>query len=457
MNTNENNTTICALATHPGVAGIAVIRVSGDRCFDIVNSLFVGSRRASYETANHILIGKWVHDNVFLDEVTLSVFAAPKSYTGEDVCEIGCHGGSVVPESIIDSLVASGCRIATAGEFTQRAFLNGKIDLSKADAIADLIHSENPRGVAVARKQYNSKFQQQVQHLRDRLFEVAGLLELELDFSEEDVEFVSRESLSSLLTELKDFTSSLISNERSSRLLRSGITVGLFGYPNAGKSSLFNALVDRERAIVSDVAGTTRDFIEVSVMVEGVKVTFVDTAGVRDSEDSIELAGIALARNVVRNCDIVCIVNDISQGEQYSQDLSESIRQRLTSDQTMVTIHNKCDLVNVDITTSEIEDTGVYVSTVTSDGISTLTSFIRSYILSNTSTSNTVLVNARIMGEISIVDEILDSLLSAETLEHSELIASDLRTCVRHLNYITGDEWNENILNSVFKNFCIGK
>ncbi len=451
---------ICALATPIGVAGIAVIRVSGKDTFSIVDTLFRSSTSVSSSDTHRVLVGKWMYDGVFVDEVTVSVFRSPKSYTGEDVCEIGCHGGHLVSRSILDSLLAAGCRTAEPGEFTRRAFVNGKIDLTKAESIADIIHNNSPRSISVSKKQYNQAFRKEVSVIRAALIKLAGLLELGMDFSEEGIEFVSFNEIQEQLHSVLKFTTELLNTKESARILRNGITVSLYGRPNAGKSSILNALVQKERAIVSNVAGTTRDYIEDSILVEGVKVTIVDTAGIRISADDIENKGVQNAKQQVLESDIVCLVHDSSDSEASLRDMASEVQLVLEPNQVLLIVLSKSDLIEEanSIIVNGIDSTNVvHVSTEDETGVRQLVSWISDFIERNTSSETSVLLNDRIIGELSSVRDILSELTISDSTIDPEFLSIDIRQCIKHLNYITGDEWSEDILDTVFSNFCIGK
>ncbi|MCS6809427.1 MAG: tRNA uridine-5-carboxymethylaminomethyl(34) synthesis GTPase MnmE, partial [Bacteroidota bacterium] len=290
---------ICALATPPGAAGLAVIRLSGAGALAIADKCFRGKIPLSQAKTHTILYGVFEreqgHERVCIDQVTASVYRAPHSYTGEDVVEFGCHGGVIVSADIIEGLIAAGARHAEPGEFTKRAFLNGKMDLTQVEAVSDLIHAVSRHGSRAAARQLMGGLTRQLEKLREDLIEICGLLELELDFSEEDIEFVDRSTLVNRLERARALCSDLAQSAYASEIIRSGYNVGIIGYPNAGKSSLLNALLGRKRAIVSDMPGTTRDYIDEVIHLQGVAVRFIDTAGFRSSSDMVEVEGIELA------------------------------------------------------------------------------------------------------------------------------------------------------------------
>lgn len=343
--------TICALATPPGVSGLAVIRLSGNDAFLIADKCFRGKKALADVASHTIHYGKFYDNDELLDTVTSSVFRAPHSYTGENTVEIGCHGGFVVSDEVTTALLRQGARYADPGEFTRRAFINGKLDLTQVEAVADLIHSVSSRGSHVAARQLIGGFAKTIQILRQSLLSVCALLELELDFSGEDIEFVDKNHLLSMLDEII-LTCHQLSDTTASTILRNGFQIGLAGYPNAGKSTLFNSLLNKHRSIVSPIAGTTRDYIQDIITLNGIAITIYDTAGLRnDSKDSIELEGIALTHRLLDSSNLIFVINDLSLGEHYSHSLLNSLQVRYP--------HKKICLIQnkVDISTSPTSNT----------------------------------------------------------------------------------------------------
>ena len=454
--TNEQLPTICALATPPGVAGLAVIRVSGATAISVCSSLFVGTTELLSAPDHTIHYGWWSVANQRIDAVTCTVFRAPHSYTGEDVVEIGCHGGVFVVDQIIDSLITTGsARLAEPGEFTRRAFLNGKLDLTQAEAVADLIHAQTRAGSQTAARQLAGGFTARLSKLRDTLISASGLLEVELDFSEEGYEFVGRPAFLKALDEGIAFGHLLANSAKAAEILRSGFYCAVVGYPNAGKSSLFNALLDRTRAIVSHIPGTTRDYLEESVIVDGYTIHVYDTAGLRNTQDTIELQGIVLTSSLLEQSNLILVVNDASLGFDHSDELVTELAGQ-TSGVPIVVIQNKMDLVQSLI--SPLRETDIPCSTVTGDGLSALRSMLASAAKSSSAGLTDVLVNARQATLLKSLVEHLESARSAiQEDQPADLIAIDLRAGVRILGEISGETWNPDILDSVFSRFCIGK
>jgi tRNA modification GTPase len=322
------NKTIVALATPPGISGLSVIRLSGDNAFLIADKIFKGRKKIAEAKSHTILYGKIINNNELIDNVTVSVFKEPNSYTGENTVEIGCHGGNLIYNQIIDLLILNGAEFAAPGEFTKRAFLNGKLDLTQAEAVADIIHSNSVPGTQTAARQLDGMFTQKLNDLRKQLLDISGLLELELDFSEEDLELIDKSEIIDKINTTKDFCSELSNSFSSAEILRSGFFVGIAGYPNSGKSTLFNSLLEHKRAIVSEIPGTTRDYLEGSIMLNGISITLFDTAGIRESDDIVEIEGVRLVDSVINQANLVFVLNDISKSRNNSNELYKSLKHK---------------------------------------------------------------------------------------------------------------------------------
>lgn len=444
--------TICALATPPGVAGLSVIRVSGVEAVRVVNSIFKGKGSLLERQSHTISYGTIVLDEVVLDSVTVSLFRAPNSYTGEDVVEIGCHGGLLVYQAILDALLASGCRHADAGEFTKRAFLHGKLDLTQVESVADLIHSSSVLGSQISARQLSGGFSGSLKVFRERLLQLCALLELELDFSDEDVEFADRDKLRKMVLESLSFCNNLIDSFVGSEILRGGFYVGLLGLPNAGKSSLFNALLGKHRAIVSSTAGTTRDYIEEVVFWKGMSIHLFDTAGLRSTDDLIELEGISFSESLVNQCHLVLYLQDSTLPSELSGCRLHSLKARFPST-LFKTVGTKADLL-----LSPVSGFDYLVSSETSYGINELKNSTSDISASFSSSCNDALINGRhhsllvkIVSELDLVLSGLDSGLE------NELLAVHIHSSIRLIGEITGEQWNHEVLNTIFSQFCIGK
>lgn len=448
--------TICALATPPGVAGLAVVRVSGNSAFSAVDRFFSGSVILSEAADHSISYGWWVVEGARIDSITASVFRAPHSYTGEHVIEIGCHGGSFVTEQILGSLLEAGIRLAQPGEFTKRAFMNRKLDLTQAEAVADLIHAESRIGAQTAARQLSGGFTRRLAGLRQQLLDVIGLIELELDFSEEDVEFVDRRTLRSTLRSIIDDVEATAASAHSAEVLRSGFHVAVVGYPNAGKSSLFNALLGRERAIVSDLPGTTRDYLTETLFIDGYSIHLIDTAGLRPTEDQIELEGIRLTTSLLEECDLIWVVNDVSLGLGHSDVLVREIGAKFPHT-PILTVQNKIDMVP-SMLTADPNSSSVFCSASSRFGLDQLSMGLVERIRSSTSGITDVLVNARQAQLLrSIAGHLRAALAGIDSGLSSDLLSVDIRSSIRLLGDISGESWNPDVLDTVFSRFCIGK
>jgi tRNA modification GTPase len=442
---------VVALATPPGTSGLAIIRISGSDAFDILNKIFSSKSEIDFRKGNRIYYGKIIYQNEIIDTVTASIFVAPHSYTGENTVEIGCHGNVLLANKIINIIVESGAYFAEAGEFTKRAFLNGKIDLSQAEAIADLIHSVSTSGITTAAKQLEGNFSLRLKILRQQLLDISSLLELELDFAEEGLDFVQKSTIRKSILEASDFCRKLIDSYTASEICRSGYYVGIAGYPNSGKSTLFNSLLDRNRAIVSPIAGTTRDYLEESLYHNGNKVIIADTAGIRDTVDTIEIEGIKFVESVIEKSNLVIVLNDSCDSLNQSDKLAESIKSKY-SDKEIIIIQNKIDI-------SKIVQTEYFgISAKSGEGIIKLKNIIFEKAADSINGLSDILINNRHRQLLLNADKYLNTAL--ESLDNdleNEIIAFDLRNSTKILGELTGESWNEEVLTNIFSRFCIGK
>lgn len=450
---------ICALATPPGIAGLAIVRLSGNGALEIAERCFRGKTPLSEAKSHTIHFGTFVQGAMPIDEVTAMLYKAPHSYTGEDVIEFGCHGGMIVYQEIIDALIAVGARPAAPGEFTKRAFLNQKIDLTQAEAVGDLIHALSQQGSHAAARQLMGGFTRRLAELREKLLELCGLLELELDFSQEDIELIDKKVLATRIEETRGFCVELANSFKSAEIVRSGYSVGIVGYPNAGKSSLLNALLDKKRAIVSAVPGTTRDYIEEVLHLGGVAIRLVDTAGFRESDDKIEVEGIELAVELLKQCHLILVLNDCSEGEAHSNPLIVSLQAKF-SDSDIVLVQTKTDLLPNDriIPLETSMQAMLWLSVQDGKGIAELKEFLTKKAKSASAAMHDTLINAR---QAALLTQTADSLTKAREAalkgESNEFTAIDLRSALKNIGEITGEVWNDDILNAVFAKFCIGK
>lgn len=440
---------IVALATAPGIAGLAVVRISGDEAIIIADKLFKGKKPLAECKSHTIHYGNFYKNNgELLDSVTCSIFKAPNSYTGENTIEIGCHGGMITSNEIVKELIIAGAVTPSPGEFTKRAFLNGKLDLTQVEAVADLIHSVSIKGSATAAKQLDGNFQNKLKSFRKTLLKIAGLLELELDFSEEDLELVPKKDILLQIDQAKTFCNDLINTFTGSNILRSGYQVAVVGFPNSGKSTLFNTLAEKNRAIVSEIAGTTRDYIEEYIYIKNIPFKLVDTAGLRESQDIIEIQGIQLVESILEQSQLILVLNDISNGINHSNELYNRIKSKYSN---TLLIQNKIDLTDL-----ETED--ISISAKDNIGIDKLKNTLLLNAENSIERVNDALINQR---QKSLLEQIVVHLENAEESINiemdNEVIAIDLRTAIKIIGEITGEAWNEEILDAIFSDFCIGK
>ena len=452
--------TICATATAQGTGALGIIRVSGKDAFAIVNAVFKGKDLPSQ--ASHTVHYGFIENpktNETIDEVMVSVFRAPKTFTAEDLVEISCHGSSYIQQNIISLLLQNGARLATAGEFTQRAFLNGRIDLAQAEAVADLIAAENKASHDVALNQMCGGISNELQILREKLIEFTSLIELELDFSEEDVAFANRKELENLIQNLKDKIQNLIQSFDYGNALKNGVPVAIIGKPNAGKSSLLNKLLKEERAIVSDIAGTTRDVIEEMLVLDGIAFRFIDTAGLRETKDTIEAIGVERAKEKVKQAKIVIHLyeNDIDLLQELQPLLAGKIVFNLLS---KTDVNNRFDEQHKQQLLQSYPDYFHFgISTQNNSNIENLKEQLVASIRGNASPQDIIITNARHKEALE------HALQEVEQVSHGmknglpgDLLAFHLRDVLYHLGTITGKiDVDTDILGTIFGKFCIGK
>ncbi len=461
--------TICALATPQGEGAIGVIRISGKETFNIVQKVFKG-KNVSAQLPNTIHFGKIMDNNTVIDEVLVSLFKAPKSYTGEDIIEISCHGSSYILKKILDILIRNGARMAQRGEFTLRAFLNGKLNLSQAEAVADIIASENEMQHKVAMEQMRGGYQNDLQQLREKLIHFAALIELELDFSEEDVEFANRNQLSGLLYDIEKKVRELKNSFEFGNAIKTGIYTVIAGRPNAGKSTLLNTLLNENRAIVSDIAGTTRDTIEESIVLEGIKFRFIDTAGIRkNTQDRIEEIGIQKTFENIQKAKILLYVFDIH--ELSPKQIKEDIEAIPMQDNIkIILLANKIDtLSSEEINTQKhhiVKEFGlkpnttiIEISAKMGQNIEDIKQTLIHYSGKKNMQESSIVTNVR---HVEALDKTLQAIHKVQNAiqDHvsSDLLAEDLRQSLRFLGEITGQvDVDKDILGTIFSKFCIGK
>ena len=466
METYNPNDTICAPATAPGMAAIAVLRLSGPGAFDISSGIFSPKNKKLFlpEAPSHkVILGQVLEGEQAVDEVLLTKFVAPNSYTGEDMVEISCHGSPYIQQKILQLMIDSGARMASPGEFTMRAFLSGRLDLSQAEAVADLIASNSEASRDLAFRQLRGHFSKSIGDLRQKLLEFASLIELELDFSEEDLEFADRTQLRQLLGDIDDEIVRLRESFATGNALKQGIPVAIIGKPNVGKSTLLNALLNEERAIVSEIPGTTRDAIEDTITISGIAFRFIDTAGLRESDEPIESVGIERTYEKIRQASIILYLFDVS--ETGLEEIAETIRDFRDrvgdEDKRLILVANKIDLMEeiphhfrnlVDLET-------VFVSAKRKENISMITDSLVQSAVTHPEERDAILVTSsrhyealsRAAESVAAVRQGLDEGISGD------LLAIDLRGALYHLGSITGEVTSDEILGEIFGRFCIGK
>ncbi|GAB7256840.1 tRNA uridine-5-carboxymethylaminomethyl(34) synthesis GTPase MnmE [Polaribacter sp. OB-PA-B3] len=461
------NDTIIALATPSGVGAISVIRLSGENAIDIVDANFKSIKKdktLAIQKTHTIHLGHIIENSIIIDEVLVSVFKNPNSYTGENVVEISCHGSSFIQQEIIQLFLKKGCRMADNGEFTMRAFLNGKMDLSQAEAVADVIASNSAASHQMAIQQMRGGITNELKNLRAQLLDFAALIELELDFSGEDVEFADRTKFKELVAKITFVLKRLIDSFSFGNAMKNGIPVAIIGEPNVGKSTLLNALLNEEKAIVSDIAGTTRDAIEDELIIDGVAFRFIDTAGIRETEDVVENIGIKKTYEKADNAQLIIFLIDSNKyaysGEDFLDEI-ETIKSRFPNKRLLV-IANKIDTLSChdsSILQSDIENL-LLVSAKSKTGLETLkeelTSLVNIGALSN---NETIVTNSRHFEALNNALTAINSVQQGIDLEIStDLFSIDIRECLRYLGNITGEyDVDKDILGHIFSNFCIGK
>ena len=450
----DTGDTIVALATPNGIGAIGIIRLSGPMSINIVNGIFKG-KDLRKQASHTIHLGNIIDDDETLDEVLVSLFIAPRSYTKEDVVEISSHGSPYILESIIKLLLTKGARLAKAGEFTLRAFLNGKLDLSQAEAVADLIASNSQASQKAALQQLRGGFSSQLAQLREQLVQFASLIELELDFAEEDVEFANRGHLKTLVNEINDVIKKLIRSFELGNAVKQGVNTVIAGRPNAGKSTLLNALLNEERAIVSHIPGTTRDTIEELLNINGVNFRLIDTAGIREAEDAIEQIGVERTMEKISQSALLIYVYDsaiLTQSE-----LKLDIENLQKPGIRILTVANKIDLTSAE-QLSKNADEQVNISAKNKVNIEALKAKIYNTAITQKLTeTETLVTNVRHLEALQKTVEAISRILDGMDTVTSDFLAMDIKQALHYLGEITGEITTDDLLENIFSKFCIGK
>ncbi len=467
------NDSIVALATPSGAGAIAIIRISGEEAIAIGNSVFqsIRGKDLTQQKSHTLHLGHVIDNQKTLDEVLVSIFKGPHSYTGENTVEISCHGSTYIQQQIIQLLLRKGCRMANPGEFTLRAFLNGKLDLSQAEAVADLISSDNEASHQIAMQQMRGGFSNEIAKLREELLNFASLIELELDFAEEDVAFADRAQFHELLNRIEFVLKRLIDSFAVGNVIKNGIPVAIVGEPNVGKSTLLNALLNEERAIVSEIAGTTRDTIEDELVIGGIGFRFIDTAGIRETEDVVESIGIRKTFEKIEQAQVVLYLVDGSRlsvdGKLETLLLEVGKTRNQFPQKPILVIINKKDLISPEniliidkkLTTNNQQLTTIYISAKENIGVDELKNQLLSFVNTGALRNNeTIVTNTRHYDSLlKALDEIQKVKYGLETNLSSDLMAIDIKEALYHFGLITGQVTNDELLGNIFANFCIGK
>jgi tRNA modification GTPase len=458
---------ICAVSTPPGTGAIAILRISGDDSIVIADKIFrsvVPDKKLIDQKGNSAHYGSVISDDEIIDDVIVTVFHKPNSFSGENTVEISCHGSTFIQQKILQLIIKNGARMALPGEFTQRAFLNGKMDLSQAEAIADLISASTSAAHSLAMKQMKGGVSKEINQLRDQLLNFISLVELELDFSEEDVEFANRESLLELTIKIHRLINKLANSFQYGNAVKNGIPVAIIGDTNVGKSTLLNILLNEEKAIVSDIAGTTRDVIEDTMTIDGIQFRFIDTAGIRATTDTIENLGIERSFEKIRQASIVLVMIDSRSGYEQIREFIEKVRNHLEGKNAALVI-NKIDKVDddqlnhVEIISDEYSIPYIPISAKKDINIDQLTNYLTQTVkASNSAENDVVITNLRHHEALTNAGESINRVIDGiEKKISGDFLAQDIRECLYFLGSITGNISNDEVLGNIFKNFCIGK
>ncbi|MCR9132879.1 MAG: tRNA uridine-5-carboxymethylaminomethyl(34) synthesis GTPase MnmE [bacterium] len=453
----EQKRSIAAIATPVGEGGIAVIRVSGKDAFEKVNAVFRG-KDLTQVPSHTVHFGKIVDENNLpVDEVLATVFKSPRSYTGENTVEISCHGGVLVTQKVLETILETGVKAAEAGEFTHRAFLNGKMDLDQAEAVADIIHAKSIKAVDAAHQQLEGRLGQHIKQFRQQIIDATAMVELELDFIEEDVEFANKEQLMKLLVDVSAEINALLETYETGRLVKDGVKTVLIGRPNAGKSTLLNTLVGSDRAIVTDIAGTTRDTIDVDWNYEGLLFKLIDTAGLRETDDIVEAEGVKRSQKAFEQADLVVYLKDLSHP--FTPEEREEIKtfQQRAGETPFILIGTKADIEQETEWRTEFD---LKISALSGDAINTLKATLKERALENKhyDASSLLVTSSRHRDALKKAEEQVQAAINGLKLGMTgDFLSIDLRAALNELGSITGEITNEHILDSIFSRFCIGK
>ena len=451
------NDTIVAQSTPQGIGAIGIIRLSGKNSIKIVNTLFP-SKDLSKVDSHTIHYGNIENKGLIIDEVLVSIFKEPNSYTKENIVEISCHGADFIIKKILSLTIMLGARVADKGEFTFRSFLSGNIDLSQAEAVSDLISSNSENSHKIAINHIKGVFSNKIKKLREDLINLSSLLELELDFSEEDVEFANRDQLKNLLNEILSFNNLLLDSYKLNNVIKDGINVLILGKPNVGKSTILNGLIEDDKAIISDIPGTTRDVLEDTITIGGNLLRFIDTAGIRETEDKIEKIGIKKALNQIDNASLILYIIDLNNTD--SKSLNSEINSEFLKNKNVIYVGNKADLkIEKDIINLFKKNNFLMISANNSIELINLKGKIDLFITKNLiNEDSSIMINERHFSSLTNVNESINNVKkNLNNKSNTDLLALDIKYALNHLGEITGEVTNDEILGNIFSKFCIGK
>ncbi len=463
-----DQSTICAISTSPGMGAIAVIRLSGNNAIEIADKFFISPNKAKSlvnQPANTLHFGQIIYKNEIIDEVIAALFRAPHSFTGEDIVEISCHGSVYIQQKILEVLIENGARMAFPGEFTQRAFLNGKMDLSQAEAVADVIASSNAAAHKLAINQMRGGFSKEISDLRGQLLHFTAMVELELDFAEEEVQFADRTQLRNLTEKIENLLRKLKDSFQLGNVIKNGIPVAIVGETNVGKSTLLNALLNEDKAIVSEIHGTTRDVIEDVVNIHGTAFRFFDTAGIRETKDHIENLGIERSYSKLEQASVVLLVVDMQNPYPIVKQRIDKIRKRISNDQKLIIVANKIDsglhetIQQMEVLEINDNEKLIFIAAKQKKNLENLIgAMIHSVNIEAVNQEDVIVTNVRHFEILKNAHEaILRVLDGLDTNVTGDFLAQDIRECLYYLSEITGEISNHEVLGHIFKNFCIGK
>ena len=451
------NDTIVAQSTPPGKGAIGIIRLSGKNSIKIVNTLFP-SKDLSKVDSHTIHYGNIENKGLIIDEVLVSVFKEPNSYTKENIVEISCHGADFIIKKILSLTINLGARVADKGEFTFRSFLSGNIDLSQAEAVSDLISSNSENSHKIAINHIKGVFSNKIKKLREDLINLSSLLELELDFSEEDVEFANRKQLKNLLNEILSFNNLLLDSYKLNNVIKDGINVLILGKPNVGKSTILNGLIEEDKAIISDIPGTTRDVLEDTITIGGNLLRFIDTAGIRETEDKIEKIGIKKALKQIDNASLILYIIDLNNTD--SKSLNSEINSKFLKNKNVIYVGNKADLkIEKYVINHFKKNNFLMISANNSIELINLKDKIDLFITKNlVNEESSIMINERHFSSLTNVNESINNVKkNLNNKSNTDLLALDIKYALNHLGEITGEVTNDEILGNIFSKFCIGK